>query len=162
MCPCRNASSENSDLPAHFGLQRKALRAWSLKAEYQYFDFGGEKATGSAAGSESGIKVFNFKDLTANTVKAGIDYHLSPPYEPLKISWFPSRSGKRRLLAPLCPARGLPLVCILRRTGSALPQRIQSLPERQPPLCLAPSIAIQRATMTSASLGSRPSWSASS
>jgi outer membrane immunogenic protein len=65
------------------GLEYKIAPAWSLKAEYQYIDLGSDKLTG-----------FNFVDGNSrtttdvdnkfHTVRAGINYHFIPAYEPLK------------------------------------------------------------------------------
>lgn len=63
------------------GLEYALSPAWSVKAEYQHFDFGQEQSTVQAANN----KVFHFgHDLTVDTVKAGINYHVGPSYEPLK------------------------------------------------------------------------------
>ena len=67
---------------------------WSVKVEYLYYDFGlndNWNATyctisGGVCGSSSSYanwKVFN-NDLTVNTVKLGVNYHLTSGYVPLK------------------------------------------------------------------------------
>ncbi len=66
------------------GAEYALTPSWSLKAEYQYFDFGQENVTGLAGGTESGTKTYDFKDLTVNTVKVGVNYHVGSGYEPLK------------------------------------------------------------------------------
>lgn len=53
---------------------------WSLKTEYQYFDFGKESySVVKAYGSPSAFE----EDLNAHTVKIGLNYHVGN-YEPLK------------------------------------------------------------------------------
>ncbi len=63
------------------GVEYKLNTAWSLKLEYQYFDFGRENFTVfNAAGAP-----FRFKDdLTVNSVKVGVNYFIYPTYLPLK------------------------------------------------------------------------------
>jgi outer membrane immunogenic protein len=60
------------------GLEYKIRPAWSVKAEYQYFDFG----------SESLVLPVNHdrfdSQLTVNTAKVGLNYFLGSVYEPLK------------------------------------------------------------------------------
>jgi outer membrane immunogenic protein len=58
------------------GVEYKLAPAWSVKAEYQYFDFGSADVIG-------GGDTFNNK-LTVETVKAGVNYHVGYVYEPLK------------------------------------------------------------------------------
>jgi outer membrane immunogenic protein len=54
------------------GVEYKITPAWSVKAEYLHFDFGSGTAT--IANNPAGT-VFGYKnDLTADTVKAGINY----------------------------------------------------------------------------------------
>lgn len=68
-----------------------ALRSnWTIKAEYQYFDFGGQTVGGLDSLSSqntceqgNGCR-FNAKDLTANAVSVGLNYRFSPASEPLK------------------------------------------------------------------------------
>ncbi len=63
------------------GVEYKFRPNWSVKAEYQYFDFGSQDFDAADAEGRS----FRFKDdLTANTVKVGINYHLGGDYAPLK------------------------------------------------------------------------------
>ncbi len=58
---------------------------WSVKAEYQYIDLGSDKST---LGSPivAGFQYVGVLDAnhTYNTVRAGVNYHLTPSYEPLK------------------------------------------------------------------------------
>jgi outer membrane immunogenic protein len=62
-------------------------QAWSVKVEYQFFDFGTESSSqfpfaittpaGGGAPSTTLDRVYSFNhDLTVNTVKVGINYHL--------------------------------------------------------------------------------------
>jgi opacity protein-like surface antigen len=65
---------------------------WSVKVEYLFYDFGlndnNWNATfcpvgGGACGSFASWRVFDH-DLTVNTVKLGVNYHLTSGYVPLK------------------------------------------------------------------------------
>lgn len=59
------------------GVERKFAPNWSVKAEYQYFDFGSEEVKTSAND--------RFRnELTAHTAKIGVNYLFTPSYEPLK------------------------------------------------------------------------------
>jgi outer membrane immunogenic protein len=60
------------------GVEYKLNPAWSVKAEYQFFDFGTERLVLPSDGDR-----FD-NDLTIHTVKAGVNYHFLPAYEPLK------------------------------------------------------------------------------
>ena len=52
---------------------------WSVKVEYQYFDFGTETATLVTPANGN----FRFSNhLTVNAVTAGVDYHFNPPPPP--------------------------------------------------------------------------------
>ena len=70
------------------GVEYKFNPSWSLKAEYQYLNFGkndpalisggdGSPATASAVG-------FNIGDDAFHTVRVGVNYWVSPTYTPLK------------------------------------------------------------------------------
>ncbi len=62
------------------GLEYSLSSAWSVKAEYQHFDFGSEQSNLNIGGRD-----FKFDhDLTVDTVKAGVNYHVGHGYEPLK------------------------------------------------------------------------------
>jgi outer membrane immunogenic protein len=64
---------------------------WSVKVEYLYYDFGLNDnwnatycpVSGSACSTYGSWKVFDH-DLTVNTVKLGVNYHLTSGYVPLK------------------------------------------------------------------------------
>lgn len=63
------------------GVEHFLTPAWSVKAEYQHFDFGTQTALQTSA------RGTNFRydfDVTADTVKAGVNYHFGRGYEPLK------------------------------------------------------------------------------
>lgn len=60
------------------GLEYLIAPNWSLKVEYQHFDFGTEQV----AFNNNGDRWDN--NLTVDTVKAGVNYHLRSSYEPLK------------------------------------------------------------------------------
>ncbi len=67
------------------GLEYALSPAWSVKGEYQHFDFG--TANSAIYGCCKGGNMYNFHyahDLTADAVSAGVNYHISPGYEPLK------------------------------------------------------------------------------
>ncbi len=61
------------------GLEYALSPAWSVKAEYLHFDFGREDSTFSGSAN-----VRFGHDLTVDTVKAGLNYHVGQGYEPLK------------------------------------------------------------------------------
>jgi outer membrane immunogenic protein len=63
------------------GVEYALSPAWSLKAEYQYFDFGKEDSTVFNAGNTP----YQFtNDLTAQTVKAGLNYKFGGREEAMK------------------------------------------------------------------------------
>jgi outer membrane immunogenic protein len=64
------------------GVEYLVMPGWTIKAEYQFFDFGRDKVDGVA--STGNIFRFDAKDFTANTVKVGFNYHLWSSSEPLK------------------------------------------------------------------------------
>jgi outer membrane immunogenic protein len=60
------------------GIEYMINPSWSIKAEYLHFDFGHETVTFVAS-------PFSWKnELTLDSVKAGVNYHLGSGYEPLK------------------------------------------------------------------------------
>ncbi len=59
------------------GIEYRFAPSWSVKAEYQYFDFGTTDLHPIAANT---IK----NDLTVDTFKVGVNYFLGRGYEPLK------------------------------------------------------------------------------
>ena len=61
-----------SGLTSGAGIELALSEAWSAKAEYQYFNFGGMQITDSAGQLNS--------SLTVNTVKIGINYHFREFY----------------------------------------------------------------------------------
>ncbi len=77
-------STSNSELVTGYvlgaGVEYAFNPKWSVKAEYQYLDFG--KDTMSA-----GIRPYTASldaDHAYNTVRVGLNYHFIPAYEPLK------------------------------------------------------------------------------
>jgi opacity protein-like surface antigen len=63
------------------GLEYALNPGWSVKAEYLHFDFDKENSTIAFSSGD----VFRFShDLTVDTVKAGLNYHLGHGFEPLK------------------------------------------------------------------------------
>jgi outer membrane immunogenic protein len=71
------------------GLEYLISPSWSLKVEYQYLDLGSSQIKGNinvlgdgylAIGELTTSKI----DHTYNTVRAGLNYHINQPYEPLK------------------------------------------------------------------------------
>ncbi len=68
------------------GLEWMLNPSWSVKAEYLYYDFG-VKDNWNVNTSIGNIASDNWKgsnDLTINTVKLGLNYHLASCYTPLK------------------------------------------------------------------------------
>jgi opacity protein-like surface antigen len=65
------------------GFEYALTPAWSIKAEYQHFDFGKEKSTITESNDPDDVFRFNH-DLTVDTVKLGLNYHFGRGYEPLK------------------------------------------------------------------------------
>jgi outer membrane immunogenic protein len=62
------------------GLEYLVSPGWSVKAEYQYFDFGTQHST-----LDNGVSIFRFDhELSAQTVKAGLNLHMYSSYQPLK------------------------------------------------------------------------------
>jgi outer membrane immunogenic protein len=59
------------------GVEYKLNPAWSVKGEYQFFDFSSEHLV-----MPDRDRYHNA--LSVNTVKAGVNYHFIPAYEPLK------------------------------------------------------------------------------
>ena len=63
------------------GVEHKLSPAWSVKAEYQYFDFGSQDAVLNTPAHGN----FAYSNaLTVNAVTAGLNYHVGTSYEPLK------------------------------------------------------------------------------
>jgi outer membrane immunogenic protein len=53
-------------------------RTWSVKAEYLYVDFGDVSSTSAVAETTGGASTLNHSaDLTANIVRAGINYRFN-------------------------------------------------------------------------------------
>ncbi len=69
------------------GAEYALTSKWTVKAEYQYFDFEGQTVGGNNAAQSlnngDGYR-FNARDLTANTVSLGLNYRFSPASESLK------------------------------------------------------------------------------
>jgi outer membrane immunogenic protein len=69
------------------GLEHFISPAWSVKVEYLHFDFGtqaGYQLNVGDPGSPIGYKFRNWTTVTADSVKAGINYHFGADYAPLK------------------------------------------------------------------------------
>jgi outer membrane immunogenic protein len=67
------------------GVEHYISRAWSVKAEYLHFDFGTEHgAQTSISDAPIGFVYKNSFDVTADSVKVGLNYHPGSSYEPLK------------------------------------------------------------------------------
>jgi outer membrane immunogenic protein len=77
-------SFQNSQVgwTAGAGAEWRWSPSWSVKAEYLHFDFGTSQSTLSAFNNASAFFGFNH-DLTVDSVKFGLNYHLNG-YEPLK------------------------------------------------------------------------------
>jgi outer membrane immunogenic protein len=65
------------------GLEYKLTPKWSLKAEYQYLNLGKNDVCASPAYQCFGASN-QTKDDDYHTVRAGVNYHFVPAYEPLK------------------------------------------------------------------------------
>jgi opacity protein-like surface antigen len=63
------------------GLEYALTPSWSIKAEYQHFDFGTENNLANLQFSD-GLPFSH--DLTVDTVKLGMNYHFGHGFEPLK------------------------------------------------------------------------------
>jgi outer membrane immunogenic protein len=67
------------------GLEHFISPAWSLKVEYLHFDFGNKGgAQTSVTDLPVGYVYKNTFDVTADSVKVGLNYHVGSGYEPLK------------------------------------------------------------------------------
>ncbi len=64
------------------GVEYKFTPAWSVKAEYQYLNFGQNDACGSGSCFSAGAG--EQKDDAYHTIRLGVNYHVLPEYEPLK------------------------------------------------------------------------------
>ena len=62
------------------GIEYKINPAWSVKAEYQYFDF----STNQLEVLDGGADLNFSNSFTVNTFKVGANYHFCTPYQPLK------------------------------------------------------------------------------
>ena len=65
------------------GVEYKFNHAWSVKAEYQFLNFGKEVPL-SAAGAPIPTPAWTVRDDAFHTVRVGLNYHVQPAYEPLK------------------------------------------------------------------------------
>jgi outer membrane immunogenic protein len=72
------------------GIEYKFSPSWSLKAEYQYLNFGRNDATTSAAAVDAGYGAtasadyLKVGDDAFHTMRVGLNYWVHPTYEPLK------------------------------------------------------------------------------
>ncbi len=68
------------------GVEYKINPSWSLKAEYQHFDFGSSTnaVPSDASDCPAGIPCPYKNDLTVDTVKVGVNYFVNSGYLPLK------------------------------------------------------------------------------
>jgi outer membrane immunogenic protein len=66
------------------GVEYKFNPSWSLKAEYQFLDFGSDKLSKDAGNCYSWATASLKSDHSYNTVRAGLNYHFGNTYEPLK------------------------------------------------------------------------------
>jgi outer membrane immunogenic protein len=63
------------------GIEYMVTPAWSIKGEYQYFDYGSYTVSSFSPG---GTKFSFNEDFTVNTFKVGLNYHFTKDYEPMK------------------------------------------------------------------------------
>jgi outer membrane immunogenic protein len=73
-----NKSSTLTGWTAGGGVEYMIKPSWSIKAEYLHFDFGSDTVHFLSGGDRWK------NDLTVDTVKVGVNYHLFSGYEPLK------------------------------------------------------------------------------
>jgi outer membrane immunogenic protein len=67
------------------GLEYKIAPAWSVKAEYQYLNFGNNDPARITDGRKFGSFAGNtVNDDAFHTVRVGLNYHVGQSYEPLK------------------------------------------------------------------------------
>jgi outer membrane immunogenic protein len=67
------------------GIEYLISPSWSIKAEYLHFDFGSQGASQTSVGDDPiGFVYKNKFDVTAESVKAGVNYHIGQAYTPLK------------------------------------------------------------------------------
>ncbi len=69
------------------GVEYRLTPAWSIKAEYQYLNFGGNDACGSGGCFGAEVAAWGNGrqgDDDYNTFRIGANYHVAPAYEPLK------------------------------------------------------------------------------
>jgi outer membrane immunogenic protein len=64
------------------GLEQRISAEWSVKLEYQHFDFGSESFDNGAINPRNARRL-TFSP-TADAVVTGVNYHVNPGYEPLK------------------------------------------------------------------------------
>ena len=63
------------------GIEYALSPAWSIKGEYQYFDFGSFDLTPDP---KNNPKIVINNDLSVNVVRVGLNYHVGGGYSPLK------------------------------------------------------------------------------
>jgi outer membrane immunogenic protein len=66
------------------GLEYAITPTWSLKGEYQFIDLGSSSLASTSPNSKEIGSGTAKIDHSYNTVRAGLNYHLAPAYEPLK------------------------------------------------------------------------------
>ncbi len=79
-------NGEQTGWTAGAGVEWKVDPRWSVKAEYLYYDFSVKNnwnVTSAVGNVDNNWKWFG-NDLTVNTIKLGLNYHLASYYTPLK------------------------------------------------------------------------------
>ena len=85
--PGRDFTTANSFVgwTAGGGLEYALTQSWSVKAEYQYFDFGTQNSILTGCCQGGNLYPFRYEhDLKTYTAELGINYHVGNTYEPLK------------------------------------------------------------------------------
>ncbi len=82
-------SATNTGYVLGGGLEYRISPAWSIKAEYQYLDLGGETISisqAAIAANTAGVQALGklSDPHTFDTVRIGLNYRIAPGYEPLK------------------------------------------------------------------------------
>jgi outer membrane immunogenic protein len=75
---------EKTGFAAGGGIEYAITPQISVKAEYQFIDLGSERMLGPVVPPNGIVLTTNRFDDTFNTVRGGVNFHLTPPQEPLK------------------------------------------------------------------------------
>ena len=82
------ATNTRSGFVAGAGIEWKVGPSWSLRGEYLFYDFGTSSTSAlpiaNCSGGPCGVNVTTGHDNNISTFRVGLNYHLTPGYEPLK------------------------------------------------------------------------------